>query len=332
MTQEEYTIKKMRKKLNNYILYLFIISFTLLSSCANNSDEDPKPTPPTGEVVDLSAKDMVAEWILYHESKEVFEVNSSGGGSGVPYRDPGYTGFYIKFENVVKDTGEYVEKNPFGKETIKGRYWIVGKDSLRVKYKVPDKEGNPTSKDTTVTKLIASDPLKGTFVLVDRYKYHAATLGTWGVRDYSRYKNKNNTPSSYPEQPLLTVNKNQLLGNWTQTKAHFTIGDISSDSLQYIGSKVTFKNDNTYEFRNPPKQGQTEGELATWGDYVTVDDVIHFGYKVFDPSLNKQIDKASTFWIRRISATEFETYDRMMVVLGGIPVTKTQISEFRKDP
>lgn len=320
---------KMRKKLNNYILYLSIVSLTLLSSCANNSDEVPSPTPPSPGGVDITAEDMVGEWVLYNEAKEVFKVNSAGEGSGVPYRDPGYTGFYVRFENVSQNIGEYFEKNPFNKETVKGKYWIVGKDSLRVKYKVLDKEGNPTTKDTTVTKLIARNPSTGTFVLVDRYKYHTTT--TYGVRDYSKYRNKNNTPTSYPDQPLLILNKNELIGSWIQTKAQTTIDNITSDSLQYINSKVTFKTDGTYEFRNPPASGQSEGELATWGDYVVIDDVIHFRYQGFDESLGKQIDKGSTFCIRYKSGDQFETYDRMMVMKGGMTLTMTKIAAFRKE-
>lgn len=310
--------------LKNYILYLLIVFLALLSSCANNSDEEPNPTPPTGEI-SLKIEHLVGEWVLYYEAKEVFKLNSAGEGSGVPYRDPGYTGFYIRFDSNQK----YIEKNPFNKQTIEGEYDIVGKDSLRVKYKIPDKAGNPTTKDTTVTKLVARDPQTGTFVIVDRYKYHSANV--YGVRDYSKYRNINNTPSSYPDQPLLTLNKNDLLGSWIQTKAVTETGDVSIDSTQYHGSKVTFKTDGTYEFRNPPKNNENEGELATWGDYVTIDDVVHFRYEKYDESMEMEIDKASTLCIRYISSQEFETYDRMIVLKNGVLLVMTKRSTFRKE-
>lgn len=304
-----------------------------MSSCVNNSDEEPTPAPSGGGITDLKAEDFNGEWVLYYEAKEVFKLNSLGEGSGNLFQDPGYTGFYIKFED-----GEYLEKNPFNKETIKGIYKIVGekKDSLRVEYKIRDKAGNITDRDTAVTKWVVYHPSNKTFAVLDRYKYHAAD--TYGVRDYSKYRNKNNPPSSYPNQPLLTINSSNLIGSWIQTEALIQLqapsgGNITtSDSTQYYaGSKVTFKTDGTYEFRNPPKNGENEGVLATSGDFVTMDDVIHFKFQSYDESVGKEIDKASTFWIRTMSEKEFHTYDRMIVLKNGVLLTMTKRTTFRKE-
>lgn len=308
-------------------LICFSIFTTALFSCTNNDDEQPNPPPPNYEIVDLKPTDLVGEWEVYYATKEVFKTDETNTGSGVPYRDPQYNGNFIHFV----DESNYYEKNPFGQKTAEGKYQIIAKDSVKITFKKYDNNGNLIDKDTTAYRRIARDPKSGTFVQLDKYMFLADNGLRFGIIDVTKYRNINNTPADYPNKPTLVLNDSQLLGSWIQFQAQTQIGDRPAvDSVKYHGSKLVLKPNKQYEFYNPPVNG-APGQLAQSGNYILDDDVIHFAYQEKGQQTGQIENKSSTFWIRAISATEFEVYERMAGVRNGVIVRVTVIDKFRKE-
>ena len=309
--------------LKNYLSYIFAL-ILVFSSCANNSDEPDSVNPPTSDLVDLKVENLIGDWEVYYATQEVFKYGNSGG---IAHPDPTIKGFMVSFVNGT----DYYETNAIGVKTVEGTYAIIGKDTIALTFKKKDRYGVLTNIDTTAYRHIIRDPLTGTFVQSDRYMLQAANDERYSVEDITKFRNINNTPSTYPNQPDLILKISDLYGTWVQTKAQTQRGEYVIDSVKYHGTKMIFNLDSTFETYLPPASG---GSLSEAGKFYLIDDVVHLTYKYYDQNTQAERDTSSTFWIPKreggITSNKFVVYDRFVIYENKNLVTVTLTDVFER--
>lgn len=276
--------------MNKLYILLLLIPLTFAGCVNNNDDPLPGPESPEGEVVKtLTIENLIGTWQQYYYTKAV--------NNGTPFR-------YIEFDG---NTITFNANSTFSMSDIRG---VVGRTGA---FNISRSDSIVfTSEPDSITANMVPFISNFRFTTIDAYV--GVLTGApylYNIVDTKLWRNIATMPTGHPGLTKEEVTVERLQGQWViySFRAYINsqiAGDNSEREAQSLGISFLFNSDKTYiEYAQ-------NGNIATQGTYVIVDDVVH----MFNKAIGGEQETYSV-WITDWVNDEFMFYSKTMDPIPG---------------